>query len=191
MGWNFYERSTLTNSFAICTHNQDTLKFYSNFTAQNFPFANGHNIGKIGARAIEQDVHLSFKSRGMDIIGGYEQSVSLVSGFGQGGDVGSFTTTYGLMANNAVEVTAVGEVHTSKQYNGPEIVAKTPVAEIDLDQSTSVHPAWRRAPYYVIHVEEWLEVMSYYGLKHNINRLLKLLDPLKKLSPDAGAYFIL
>ena len=47
----------------------------------------------------------------MNITGGHEESVGIAGGFGQGGGVGDFTTTYGLMSDNAVEsevVTADG-----------------------------------------------------------------------------------
>lgn len=382
-GHDFYGRSSVPNSLAIWTHNLDTLKFHSNFTAHNCPSANGHNIGEIGAGVIAGDAYHYFNSHGMDITGGYEQSVGIAGGFGQGGGVGSFTTTYGLMADNAVEfevITAAGEVRTINQCNDPElfwamrgggggtfavltkyriqvypslpihiytftanftdveqygtnvtrnkalreiltfhaqnqvqwseqlvtgqfeyfpdkisislvlpyadngsklrsataslsrflsnrtdlsvsthgyslyanyaaylavtaadakvtepsgifsllgsrliprkafadpdaidqlvdgviqgiaaarklvnltgtqIVAETPVTNLDLDQSTSVHPAWRSALWHVIHVGEWLEPMSYDGLQHTANGFLKLLDPLKKLSPGGGAY---
>ncbi|KAL2279952.1 hypothetical protein FJTKL_13092 [Diaporthe vaccinii] len=60
----------------------------------------------------------------MDVTGGYEQSVGLAGGFAQGGGVGSFTTTYGLMADNAVEfevVTAEGKERTINQCNDAEL----------------------------------------------------------------------
>ncbi|KID83959.1 isoamyl alcohol oxidase [Metarhizium guizhouense ARSEF 977] len=382
-GHDFYGRSSVPNSLAIWTHNLNTIKFHSNFTAHNCPSANGQNVGELGAGVIAGDAYNYLSSHGMDITGGYEQSVGLAGGFGQGGGVGSFTTTYGLMADNAVEfevVTADGEVRFINQCNDPDlfwamrgggggtfavltkycvqvypslpihvytfianfteveqhgtdatknnalrqiltvhaqnqiewseqlvtgqieyfpekmsinlvlpyrddgsklksatasfvqflsnrtdlsvsahgyasyanyaaylavtavdakvtepsgifsllgsrliprnvftasdtidqlvdgviqgiaearslvnltgtqIVAETPVTNLDLDQSTSAHPAWRSALWHVIHVGEWLEPMSNDVLQHTADGFLKLLDPLKKLSPGGGAY---
>ncbi|ORY14164.1 hypothetical protein BCR34DRAFT_585987 [Clohesyomyces aquaticus] len=60
----------------------------------------------------------------MDITGGYEESVGLAGGFGQGGGVGSFTAQYGLMADNAVEfevVTADGQVRVINECNDADL----------------------------------------------------------------------
>ncbi|KAF7554930.1 hypothetical protein G7Z17_g2550 [Cylindrodendrum hubeiense] len=123
-GHDFYGRSSVPNTLAIWTHNLDTLKFYSNFTAHNCPSANGQNVGELGAGVIAGDAYRFFNRHGMDITGGYEESVGLAGGFGQGGGVGSFTTTYGLMADNAVEfevVTSDGEVRIINQCNDPDL----------------------------------------------------------------------
>ncbi|KAJ5873003.1 FAD linked oxidase N-terminal [Penicillium soppii] len=123
-GHDFFGRSSVPNTLAIWTHNLDSMKFNSNFTAHNCPAANGQNVGELGAGVIANDAYHYFSSYGMDITGGYEQSVGLAGGFGQGGGVGSFTTTYGLMADNAVEfevVTADGEVRIINQCNDPEL----------------------------------------------------------------------
>lgn len=123
-GHDFYGRSSVPNTLAIWTHNLGTLDFYSNFTASNCPSANGQNVGELGAGVIAGDAYRFFNGHGMDIPGGYEQSVGLAGGFGQGGGVGSYTTTYGLMADNAVEfevVTADGELRIINQCNDPEL----------------------------------------------------------------------
>ncbi|KAJ5909214.1 FAD binding domain-containing protein [Penicillium taxi] len=123
-GHDFYGRSSVPNTLAIWTHHLDNLGFYSNFTANNCPAANGQNIGELGAGVIAGDAYRFFNDHNMDIPGGYEQSVGLAGGFGQGGGVGSFTTTYGLMADNAVEfevVTADGEVRIINQCNDPDL----------------------------------------------------------------------
>jgi FAD/FMN-containing dehydrogenase len=60
----------------------------------------------------------------MDITGGYEESVGIAGGFGQGGGVGDFTTTYGLMVDNAMEfevVTADGQVRVINECNDPDL----------------------------------------------------------------------
>ncbi|KAI0869257.1 FAD binding domain-containing protein [Hypoxylon argillaceum] len=123
-GHDFYGRSSAPNTLAIWTHNLDALNFYSNFTANNCPSSNGQNIGELGAGVVAGDAYRFFSNHGMDITGGYEQSVGLAGGFAQGGGVGSFTTTYGLMADNAVEfevVTADGEVRIVNQCNDPDL----------------------------------------------------------------------
>ncbi|KAK3943338.1 Berberine/berberine-like protein [Diplogelasinospora grovesii] len=123
-GHDFFGRSSVPNSLAIWTHNLDTLSFNPNFTAHNCASANGQNVGELGAGVVAGDAYRFFNSHGMDITGGYEQSVGLAGGFGQGGGVGSFTTTYGLMADNAVEfevVTAGGQVRIINQCNDPEL----------------------------------------------------------------------
>jgi FAD/FMN-containing dehydrogenase len=123
-GHDFYGRSSVPNTLAIWTHNLKSLKLYSNFTASYCPAANGQDVGELGAGVIAGDAYRFFNGHGMDVTGGYEQSVGLAGGFGQGGGVGSFTTTYGLMADNAVEfevVTADGELRTINQCNDPEL----------------------------------------------------------------------
>lgn len=123
-GHDFFGRSSVPNTLAIWTHNLDSIAFSSNFTASNCPLANSQNVGELGAGVIAADAYHFFGSKGMDITGGYEQSVGLAGGFAQGGGVGSFTTTYGLMADNAVEfevVTADGEIRTINQCNEPEL----------------------------------------------------------------------
>ncbi|KAI0967318.1 FAD binding domain-containing protein [Xylaria arbuscula] len=123
-GHDYYGKSSVPNTLAIWTHNLDTFNFYANFTAHNCPASNGQNIGELGAGVIAGDAYRFFSSHGMDITGGYEQSVGLAGGFAQGGGVGSFTTSYGLMADNAVEfevVTADGEVRIVNQCNDPEL----------------------------------------------------------------------
>lgn len=123
-GHDFHGRSSLPNTLAIWTKNLDTLNFYSSFTAHNCSSANGWNVGELGAGVIAGDAYRFFSSHGMDIPGGYEQSVGLAGGFAQGGGVGSFTTTYGLMADNAVEfevVTADGKLRTVNQCNDPDL----------------------------------------------------------------------
>ncbi|KAI1293920.1 FAD binding domain-containing protein [Xylaria venustula] len=105
-GHDYCGKSSVPNTLAIWTHNLDTFNFYPNFTAHSCPASN---------------VRISHS---MDITGGYEQSVGLAGGFAQGGGVGSFTTSYGLMADNAVEfevVTADGEVRIVNQCNDPEL----------------------------------------------------------------------
>ncbi|KAJ5856742.1 hypothetical protein N7455_007636 [Penicillium solitum] len=121
-GHDFFGRSSVPNTLAIWTHNLDSIAFSSNFTANNCLLANSQNVGELGAGVIAADAYHFFSSKGMDITGGYEQSVGLADGFAQGGGVGSFTTTYGLMADNAVEfevVTADGEIRTINQCNEP------------------------------------------------------------------------
>ncbi|KAJ5711288.1 FAD binding domain-containing protein [Penicillium malachiteum] len=123
-GHDFYGRSSVPNTLAIWTKNLDNLTFYSNFTAHDCPASNSQNIGEFGAGVVAQDAYYFFSNHSMDIMGGYEESVGLAGGFAQGGGVGSFTTTYGLMADNAVEfevVTADGELRVINQCNDPDL----------------------------------------------------------------------
>jgi FAD/FMN-containing dehydrogenase len=123
-GHDFFGRSSVPNSLAIWTHNLKNLDFYQNFTAFNCPSANGQNIGEMGAGVIAGDAYHFFGSHGMDITGGYEESVGIAGGFGQGGGVGDFTTTHGLMVDNAVEfevVTADGQVRIINECNDPDL----------------------------------------------------------------------
>lgn len=123
-GHDFYGRSSVPNSLALWTHNLKTMEFYPNFTAHNCPSANSQNVGELAAGVIAGDAYRFFSARGMDIPGGYEQSVGLAGGYAQGGGVGSFTTTYGLMADNAVEfevVTADGQLRIINKCNDPEL----------------------------------------------------------------------
>ncbi|KAJ5738754.1 FAD binding domain-containing protein [Penicillium malachiteum] len=110
----FYGRFSVPNTLAIWTKNLDNL------TAHDCPASNSHNIGELGAGFVAQDPYYFFSNHSMDIMGGYEESVGLAGGFAEGGGVGSFTTTYGLMADNAVEfevVTADGELRVINQCN--------------------------------------------------------------------------
>lgn len=123
-GHDFFGRSAVPNSLAIWTHNLNNLDFYPNFTASNCPSANGRNVGEMGAGVIAANAYHFFGSHGMDITGGYEESVGIAGGFGQGGGVGDFTTTYGLMSDNAVEfevVLASGEVRIINECNDPDL----------------------------------------------------------------------
>lgn len=123
-GHDFFGRASVPNSLAIWTHNLQSLEFYPDFTASNCPSANGQNIGEMGAGVIAGDAYRFFGSHGMDIAGGYEESVGLAGGFGQGGGVGDFTTTHGLMVDTAVEfevVTADGQIRTINECNDPDL----------------------------------------------------------------------
>ncbi|PYI33323.1 FAD binding domain-containing protein [Aspergillus indologenus CBS 114.80] len=122
-GHDYYGRSSIPDTLAIWTHGLNTLNFFFNFTAHNCPSANGQNIGELGAGVVAGDAYRYFNAQGMDITGGYEQSVGIAGGFAQGGGVGSFTTHYGLMADNAVEfevVTADGQLRVINVCNEPE-----------------------------------------------------------------------
>jgi FAD/FMN-containing dehydrogenase len=123
-GHDFYGRSSVPNTLAIWTKNLDSLIFHSNFTAQGCPTSSSQNVGELGAGVVAGDAYRFFDNHGMDIMGGYEESVGVAGGFAQGGGVGSFTTTYGLMADNAVEfevVTADGELRVINQCNDPDL----------------------------------------------------------------------
>lgn len=123
-GHDYFGRSAVPNSLAIWTHNLKSLGFHQNFTAFNCPSASGQNIGEMGAGVVAGDAYRFFSSHGMDVTGGYEQSVGIAGGFGQGGGVGSYTTLYGLMVDNAVEfevVTAEGEVRIINECNDSEL----------------------------------------------------------------------
>jgi len=123
-GHDFFGRSSVPNSLAIWTHNLKNLDFYQNFTASNCPSANGNNVGEMGAGVVAGDAYRFFNSHGMDVTGGYEESVGIAGGFGQGGGVGDYTTTYGLMVDNAVEfevVTADGCTRAINECNDPDL----------------------------------------------------------------------
>jgi len=123
-GHDFFGRSSVPNSLAIWTHNLKTLEYYQNFTASNCPSANGQNVGEMGAGVVAGDAYRFFNSHGMEVTGGYEESVGIAGGFGQGGGVGDYTTTYGLMVDNAVEfevVTADGCTRTINECNDPDL----------------------------------------------------------------------
>ena len=123
-GHDFFGRSSVPNSLAIWTHNLNNLEFYQNFSASNCSSANGQNVGEMGAGVIAGDAYRFFNSHGMDVTGGYEESVGIAGGFGQGGGVGDYTTTYGLMVDNAVEfevVTADGRTKIINECNDPDL----------------------------------------------------------------------
>jgi hypothetical protein len=123
-GHDFYGRSGGPNTLALWTHNLDHMAFYKNFTASKCPSANGHNVGEMGAGVVAKDAYTFFGSHGMDVTGGYEESVGLAGGFAQGGGVGDFTAQYGLMADTAVEfevVTADGQVRVINECNDPDL----------------------------------------------------------------------
>jgi hypothetical protein len=123
-GHDFFGRSSVPDSLAIWTHSLDTLQFYPNFTAHNCPSADGPNVGEIAAGVIAGDAYRFFNAHGMDVTGGYQQSVGIAGGFAQRGGLGFFTTTYGLMSDNAVEfevVTADGELRIINEFTDPDL----------------------------------------------------------------------
>jgi hypothetical protein len=123
-GHDFAGRSVGPNTLAIWTQNMKEMSFHKNFTASNCPMANGHNIGELGAGVVAGEAYRYFGGHGMDITGGYEESVGLAGGFAQGGGVGDFTAQYGLMADNAIEfevVTAEGQVRVINECNDPDL----------------------------------------------------------------------
>lgn len=123
-GHDFFGRSTVPDSLAIWTHNLNSFDFYQNFTAFNCLSANGQNVGEMGAGTIAGDAYRYFNLHDMDVTGGYEQSVGIAGGFGQGGGLGDFTTAHGLMVDNAVEfevVTADGQVRVINECNDAEL----------------------------------------------------------------------
>jgi hypothetical protein len=123
-GHDFAGRSVGPNTLAIWTHNLSNMSFHRNFTAWRCPMADGHNIGELGAGVVAGDAYRYFGEYGMDITGGYEESVGLAGGFVQGGGVGDFTARYGLMADNAIEfevVTADGQVRVINECNDPDL----------------------------------------------------------------------
>jgi hypothetical protein len=123
-GHDFAGRSVGPNTLAIWTHNLSNMAFHRNFTASNCPMANGHNVGELEAGVVAVDAYHYFGEFGMDITGGYEESVGLAGGFAQGGGVGDFTARYGLMADNAIEfevVTADGQVRVINECNDPDL----------------------------------------------------------------------
>ncbi|KAL1648324.1 hypothetical protein SLS61_007016 [Didymella pomorum] len=78
----------------------------------------------MGAGVVASNAYRYFSKYGMDITGGYEESVGIAGGFAQGGGVGDFTAQYGLMADNAVEfevVTADGQVRVINECNDPDL----------------------------------------------------------------------
>ena len=123
-GHDYFGRAAVPDSLAIWTHNLNNFDFYENFTAFNCPSANGQNVGEMGAGVVAGDAYRFFDLHSMDVTGGYEQSVGVAGGFGQGGGVGDFTTTYGLMVDNAVEfevVTADGQARVINECNDAEL----------------------------------------------------------------------
>jgi FAD/FMN-containing dehydrogenase len=123
-GHDYFGRSPVPNTLGIWTHNLNSMDFYSSFTAHDCPASNGQNVGDLGPGVIAGDAYRYFSGHGMDITGGYEESVGIVGGFAQGGGAGSFTTTYGLMADNAVEfevITASGDGRIINQCNDPKL----------------------------------------------------------------------
>jgi hypothetical protein len=123
-GHDFAGRSVGPNTLVIWTHNLSNMSFYRNFTASSCPMANGYNVGELEAGVVAGDAYRYFGEYGMDITGGYEESVGLAGGFAQGGGVGDFTARYGLMADNAIEfevVTANGQVRVINECNDPDL----------------------------------------------------------------------
>jgi hypothetical protein len=71
---------------------------------------------------------------------------------------------------------------------GTRIVLETPVSNLDSTQASAANPAWRDSLWHVIHVGEWLHPLEDDVLESTAQGFLKMLDPLKKLSPGSGAY---
>ncbi|KAJ6466211.1 FAD binding domain-containing protein [Mycena sanguinolenta] len=126
-GHDYFGRSAVPNSLALWTHNLDSLSYDETYTLSGCPSSTPKltNIGTMGAGVIARDAYVFFNGQHkMDITGGYEESVGLAGGFGQGGGLGDFTTLYGLMVDNAVEfevVTADGQVRVINECVDPDL----------------------------------------------------------------------
>ncbi|KAJ5826500.1 FAD linked oxidase N-terminal [Penicillium robsamsonii] len=72
---------------------------------------------------------------------------------------------------------------------GTQIVLETPVSNLDKNQMSSAHPAWRNAMWRAIHVGEWAEPLEADKQASVAGPFLQILKPLKRLSPVGGTYF--
>jgi hypothetical protein len=123
-GHDYLGRSTAPNTLAIWVHNLQTKMFHKTFTAKNCPAVQKENVGEIGAGVMAQDAYDFFEAYGMNVPGGNAGSVGLAGGFGQAGGHGVFTTSYGLMVDQAIEfevVTADGQQKVINECNDPDL----------------------------------------------------------------------
>ncbi|KJX92272.1 hypothetical protein TI39_contig5879g00002 [Zymoseptoria brevis] len=71
---------------------------------------------------------------------------------------------------------------------GPQIVLETPVSNPDWAHATSANPAWRDSLWHVIHAGEWVGSLDESEVQTAADGFLKMLDPLRALTPGDGAY---
>jgi hypothetical protein len=91
------------------------------------------------------------------------------------------------LVDGVIEGIAISRSHLN--LTGTQIVSETPVSNLDSNNQSSAHPAWRSTLWHVIQVGEWTEPLDAEDHKTTAEAFLKLLDPLKELSPGGGAYF--
>jgi FAD/FMN-containing dehydrogenase len=71
---------------------------------------------------------------------------------------------------------AIATSRSLLNVTGSQIVSATPVTNLDKDQLSSAHPAWRSAIWHVILVGEWLEPLSKDNLQNTTEGFLDMLS---------------
>lgn len=101
-GHDYLGRSTGQGSLALWTHNLKTISFF-NYTGAKY---NGPAV-KLGAGVQAFDVYPEAATHGLRVVGGYCPTVGIAGGYLQGAGHGPLLGTYGLAADNTLEVEVV------------------------------------------------------------------------------------
>ncbi|KAM3553744.1 hypothetical protein ARSEF4850_006774 [Beauveria asiatica] len=101
-GHDYLGRSTGPGSLAIWTHNLKTIQFL-NYTSPRY---NGTAV-KLGAGVQAFDVYRKAAAQGLRVVGGYCPTVGIAGGYLQGAGHGPLLGTYGLAADNTLQVQVV------------------------------------------------------------------------------------
>ncbi|MCJ1324512.1 hypothetical protein MMC10_001174 [Thelotrema lepadinum] len=106
-GHDYLGRSSSPNSLAIWTANLKNMAYKADFTAYKCPASSGHNIGIVGAGVVGSEAVAFFNKYGMDVTAGQCPSVGIAGGYAQGGGHSIYGPSYGLMADQAVEMDVI------------------------------------------------------------------------------------
>ncbi|TQV91952.1 FAD-binding, type 2 [Cordyceps javanica] len=101
-GHDYLGRSTGQGSLALWTHNLKTINFF-NYTSARY---SGPAV-RLGSGVQAFDVYPRAAAQGLRVVGGYCPTVGIAGGYLQGAGHGPLLGTYGLAADNTLEVEVV------------------------------------------------------------------------------------
>ncbi|ATY63301.1 FAD-type 2 [Cordyceps militaris] len=101
-GHDYLGRSTGQGSLALWTHNLKTIRFL-NYTSDRYTGP----AAKLGAGVQAFEVYPAAAAHGLRVVGGYCPTVGIAGGYLQGAGHGPLLGTYGLAADNTLEVEVV------------------------------------------------------------------------------------
>jgi FAD/FMN-containing dehydrogenase len=102
-----YNRSVQPNSLSIWTHHLNSIRWFdTSFTPKGCKFAINGPAVTVGSGSQWRDIHRSAQGKGVGVVGGAFESVS-VGGYLANGGHGHLSAKYGLGADMVLEIDLV------------------------------------------------------------------------------------